>query len=1003
MKLRSLILLAALFLVPQIARAQVCPANITAVGGQTSCWVPAVSTPSTISDVTDGNPLTIQGDSSFTLPASGGINCQGVSGGPGCDLTSLVSYSNPQPITLVMSFSGTGGPLAQFGSTSSVFAQQQFYELYLDSYGRISWGVNNYGNLNVLQSRGGAGPFVDGNPHIVVVSIGPAGMNIYADGAKIGTQNSQLANYSQGAWYFGGAVLQGNPPTGNTWPNAPAQQWFNGTINYAAWWNGTQLTDAQAIGVSLPGGAIQPITNNYSTITGSIASLVPPGYAYAKLPVTFKTTTAQNSYLPGCNSTVPLAPSTQTVYTDSMGNIPAGTQLPQGAHVNMMIGNTGPPVPLVIPCQASTPIYSTMVSQTTPDPVVSQVNVVGPAFAGNVVTNPTNGQIGPATITAPATFSQTQASAATVDIQNNGNLQQVVMTGNVGVALTDFFNGASFTVTTTENGVGGFSPTFTVPVGWTLVWASGLASQPTMPTLLPNASVVWTFVAVNSTTLIGYIDSSANSGGFPLTTDVSASNFSIQNIGGLAITQQSPPSNLIATATCSGTCATTYTYDVTCLTGIGETTPSAVTATNAASLSGSNFNTLTWTVQPSCTKGYRVYGRISGSLNLLTTVAPNTGTYQDTGTAAGGPTYTFNFSGAASPVVAMWDLRGATVGGNIIDQFATNTGTNTGGSPLASLAVAPSVTTSANHSLEIPVFAYANYATGPGSVAGAVSSNTPPVGFSNVINLPSVVGQSLGIWGGTLDIASPGATGAQNDALGTSGALLSTTNAWNAMNVTVLSTGSAITVIGKQSTVSASPYNSISFGDIAGANTNDVEIGFIAYNGTITSNSPQIVPLLTTQVGGQMFTWFAIFPQTATQPPTTSTASGLTESTVSFGAFHEYLIGLFPWMATTLKANLNTTNPDASLKLPVSLTVLSCRATWSPFTACSPFPVYAVKDITAGAVLCSTGTVTNASVDQNVVPTNTFVPANDVVQFLATTAGTSCTAGDATMDVIFHQ
>lgn len=142
--------------------------------------------------------------------------------------------------------------MAQFGSESSLFSTYQFYELFLDGYGRLSWGVNNYGTLNVLQSRAGGTTYADGNEHVVVASIGNAGMKLYADGAKVGTLSSTtLANYSNGSWFFGGAALQGGAPSGNTWPYAGGlPNWFNGSFYCWAFWNGVQLTDAQAIAAS---------------------------------------------------------------------------------------------------------------------------------------------------------------------------------------------------------------------------------------------------------------------------------------------------------------------------------------------------------------------------------------------------------------------------------------------------------------------------------------------------------------------------------------------------------------------------------------------------------------------------------------------------------------------------------------------------------------------------------------------------------------------------------
>ncbi|HST23299.1 MAG TPA: hypothetical protein VLR90_19400 [Blastocatellia bacterium] len=80
---------------------------------------------------------------------------------------------------------------------------------------------------------------------------------------------------------------------------------------------------------------------------------------------------------------------------------------------------------------------------------------------------------------------------------------------------------------------------------------------------------------------------------------------------------QKPGSPAVA-ATGSG--ATTYSYKVTALTYDGETdATAAVTCTNAASLNGTHYNTVSWNPSQGA-YAYRVYGRGSGSEQLLKTV-----------------------------------------------------------------------------------------------------------------------------------------------------------------------------------------------------------------------------------------------------------------------------------------------------------------------------------------------------------------------------------------------
>lgn len=619
-----------------------CPSTITGISpSATSCWPMQEPSGTTITDTIDSNSGTISG--TYTLNQAGGIACNGLTG-TGCNITTPSTYATPQPMSVVVAFAGTGGGLIQLGSTSTLDPTTPYYMLYLDTYGRLTFGANNYGLFNTVQSTTA---YNDGNEHIAMATIGAAGMKLYVDGKLVASRNAQLANYAAGYWFFGGTDTAG-------WPYAPPQQNFNGTLFYTAWWNGTQLTDTQGTAVTGPNAT--PITNIYATITGSIATLQQQtGYAYANQKVTFQVT---NAGLPGCSSTVVIAPSTQSYKTDAQGNLPSGLQVQQGAHVNLFIGNSQP-LALIIPCQSSVDLWTLIASQTDPASLVDAVAVAGPLFAGTTVTNPPTGTAGTATITAPAAFSQTQSATANVDVGTNGNVQQVVLSGNAMVNLTNFASGASFIMDITENGTGGFSPTFTVPVGWTLTWP-GNGSQPAMPSTAANAHNLWQFVAISGTQLAG-APSSLSSGVFPLAATANFNNYSGININEL---QQSAP--VLAapnvSATCSGTCVTTYTYEVVCM---GDNSswslPSPVgTGNNAASLDGSHFNTVTWTGNAACKNGYDVYGNVAGSLGFLHAEPSGTTTYVDNG--ADSP-------GAAPPLVSS---MGSITGGSSLDSYSVN-------------------------------------------------------------------------------------------------------------------------------------------------------------------------------------------------------------------------------------------------------------------------------------------------------------------------------------------
>lgn len=108
-------------------------------------------------------------------------------------------------------------------------------------------------------------------------------------------------------------------------------------------------------------------------------------------------------------------------------------------------------------------------------------------------------------------------------------------------------------------------------------------------------------------------------GTFPLTTTANFNNFSAININSLSFIDASSPTP-VGTATCGGTCATQYTYEITCNGDAGtQSSPGGqLGLVNADSLDFTNFNTISWASVPGCAS-YTVYGRVNGSLGALET------------------------------------------------------------------------------------------------------------------------------------------------------------------------------------------------------------------------------------------------------------------------------------------------------------------------------------------------------------------------------------------------
>jgi hypothetical protein len=566
------------------------------------------------------------------------------------------------------------------------------------------------------------------------------------------------------------------------------------------------------------------------------------------------------------------------------------------------------------------------------------------------------------------------------------------MTANVAINLCGMLDGQTFSVDTVEAGSGGNNPTFGVCAPFTLSWNNGGGTtQPAMPLTAVGNRSVWTFITEGNT-VVGQQGATGGPGSgtttFSINGTVNFNEFSGINLGGLWLLKQPPPSNVVATASCSGTCATTYTYEVTCLNDTGESTPgTAVTAVNAASLSSSNFNVISWAPNSDCFGGYNVYGRIGGSLGLLANVPVTnmTPSYTDQGAVSGGASYTFKWATVANPAVAIWDLRNAVLAAGAptpINLYSSNSGNST-----APKAV--SITTTVNHDRQLPIIGFA---------AGATL--TPPGGFVSTVLIGGAPGVNYGLWGGTLDIAAAGATG---NAVGT----LSVAKPWAALNIGVLPANPAtpITIVSTANRTSSSPYNTITFGDAAGVASGDLEIICVSF-----ANGSGIVPDPKVNLIGSASTGVAqnvkvgcyyTYPSGNPAPPTENTTGSIFQTLADGTLYREVLAGLQTWTANVSQSGSGG-SPQASISYPVDMIVTGCRATWVGWS-CTGYPVFAFKDTTAGIVLCSSGVLDNTSTDKAITPSSYILPANDVLQFLATTAGNTCTQGNASMSIVMHQ
>ncbi|MFC6147940.1 MULTISPECIES: PKD domain-containing protein [Mumia] len=140
-----------------------------------------------------------------------------------------VAETPPNVFTLetwVKTTTGSGGKLLGFGDKMTGASSNYDRHVYLDSSGRVHFGVYP-GSAAVVSSTGKVN---NGQWHHVVASLGPDGMKLYIDGSKVASRtdvkNGQ--NGFWGYWRLGGDNLA-------SWPNASSSSGnFKGSLDEVA-------------------------------------------------------------------------------------------------------------------------------------------------------------------------------------------------------------------------------------------------------------------------------------------------------------------------------------------------------------------------------------------------------------------------------------------------------------------------------------------------------------------------------------------------------------------------------------------------------------------------------------------------------------------------------------------------------------------------------------------------------------------------------------------------
>jgi PKD repeat protein len=120
----------------------------------------------------------------------------------------------------------SGGKILGFGNINTGLSSNYDRHLYMTNDGRIIFGVYTGGTRTVTSPSA----YNDGNWHQITASLSDAGMALYVDGKQVGQDAGvTTAQPFGGYWRVGGDNVGG-------WPNQPASNYFNGSIDEVAFY-----------------------------------------------------------------------------------------------------------------------------------------------------------------------------------------------------------------------------------------------------------------------------------------------------------------------------------------------------------------------------------------------------------------------------------------------------------------------------------------------------------------------------------------------------------------------------------------------------------------------------------------------------------------------------------------------------------------------------------------------------------------------------------------------
>ncbi|MFN8024221.1 MAG: PKD domain-containing protein [Acidimicrobiales bacterium] len=187
-------------------------------------------TSGTSTDLASNDPLTINGSVTRNVAGAiagetdGAMTFSGASSQYAASSTKRWARNTFTVEAWVKTNSSRGGKIIGFGSSATGNSSSFDRHLYIGNDGKLRFGIYP-GAQRVITSPSS---LVDNQWHYVVGTLAKGVMTLYVDGQQVGQLTDAFMGHRyEGYWRVGGDNLSG-------WPNRPASDYFNGSIDEAA-------------------------------------------------------------------------------------------------------------------------------------------------------------------------------------------------------------------------------------------------------------------------------------------------------------------------------------------------------------------------------------------------------------------------------------------------------------------------------------------------------------------------------------------------------------------------------------------------------------------------------------------------------------------------------------------------------------------------------------------------------------------------------------------------